>query len=200
MLAFLSKSPLKCYNKSMPKLLLHICCAPCATYISLERLKPRFDLTWYFYNPNLNSLEEYEKRLAAVKFVAAKYSIPLMVEPYEHAVWQAKISGCENAPECGERCRICYAQRLEKTARLADAQGFDFFATSLSLSPYKDKETIRGLGRALGGAFKTQFLDEDFQANNGYTKSQALAKELGLYRQKFCGCEYSLSPSLKTAK
>lgn len=182
----------------MKKLLLHICCAPCAAYISLERLKPRFDLTWYFYNPNLSSLEEYEKRLAAVKFAAEKFGIPLIVEPYNHAVWQEKIAGRENAPERGERCRICYGERLEKTVLLAQEKGFDLFATTLSVSPYKDKGALRSLGRALAVAFQPDFLDEDFQEEDGYQKSQALAKELGIYRQKFCGCEYSVALASKT--
>lgn len=176
----------------MKKLLLHVCCAPCATYISVERLKPRYDLTWYFYNPNLNSLAEYEKRLEAVKFVAAKFAIPLIIEPYEHPFWLAKIAGRENEPEKGSRCQICYGQRLEKTAILAQEKGFDLFATTLAVSPYKDKGAIRSIGRALAVAFKPDFLDEDFQADDGYRKAQALARELGIYRQKFCGCEYSV--------
>jgi len=176
----------------MPKLLLHVCCAPCATYISVERLKPRFDLTWFFYNPNLNTREEYEQRLAAVKFVAEKYSISLIVEPYNHVPWQEKIVGREKEPEKGERCRICYGQRLEKTAALAQEKGFAWFATTLSVSPYKDQGAIASIARLLAVAYKPKFLDEDFQIDDAYRKSQALAKELGIYRQKFCGCEYSL--------
>lgn len=174
-----------------PSLLLHLCCAPCGTFISRDLLVPKYKLTWYFYNPNLESLEEYEKRLAAVKLVAIKLAIPLITEPYEHTAWQEKISGQENCPERGRRCQICYRDRLAKTARLAALKKFDYFSTSLLVSPYKDAAEIRKISQSLAAQEGIKFLDQDFQANDGYLKSQALAKELGLYRQKFCGCEYS---------
>ena len=176
----------------MPRLLLHVCCAPCGTYVSLERLKPRYDLTWYFYNPSLCSREEYDKRLAAVRLVADKFRIPLLVAPYEHEGWLSLVAGRENDPERGSRCRLCYSARLAETARLAKEKGFDYFSTSLLASPYKDTAAIRALGREQEKEGGVKFLDEDFQADDGYRKSQALAKELGLYRQKFCGCEHSL--------
>lgn len=176
-----------------PALLFHICCAPCGAYLSRERLLPVYNLTWYFYNPNLNSQEEYDRRLAAVKLVAEKFNIPLIIEPYSHKNWLVQIKGQENTPEKGKRCQICYRDRLEKTARLAQTKKFDFFSTSLLVSPYKDTEAIKKISLNLAQDYQIKFLDSDFQADNGYQKSQNLAKELGIYRQKFCGCEYSFS-------
>jgi predicted adenine nucleotide alpha hydrolase (AANH) superfamily ATPase len=177
----------------MEKLLLHVCCAPCGAYVSRERLQPRYDLTWYFYNPNLCCQEEYDQRLKYVKLMAEKFAIPLIIEPYsrtDHADWQTKIKGHENDPEKGLRCLICYRDRLEKTARLAKEQGFDFFSTSLLVSPYKDTAAIKKISQELAKICQVKFLDENFQIDNGYQKSQTLARELGIYRQKFCGCEY----------
>jgi len=182
----------------MDKLLLHICCAPCGAYVSRERLQPRYDLTWYFYNPNLSSVEEYEKRLAAVKFVAEKFFISLIIEPYDHATWQAKVRGLEMEPEKGKRCLVCYRDRLKKTAALAKEKGFTLFGTTLLTSPYKNTVAIRALGQELAASNGLEFLDEDFQMDEGYKKSQTLAKELGIYRQKFCGCEYAFRQQLWT--
>lgn len=177
----------------MKKLLLQICCAPCGAYISRERLKPHYDLTWYFCNPNLVSQEEYDKRLEMVRMMAEKYDIPLIIDPYEHEEW--KKTACTRAadPERGERCRFCYRDRLARTARLAKENGFDIFGTTLLVSPYKDAAAIIEIGKELEEMSEVEFLNMDFQADDGYRRSQELAKELGLYRQKFCGCEYSLS-------
>ncbi|MFA5109019.1 MAG: epoxyqueuosine reductase QueH [Patescibacteria group bacterium] len=176
----------------MKKLLLHVCCAPCGAYISRDRLAPNYDLTWYFYNPNLNSAAEYEKRLAPVKLLAEKFAWPLLVEPYNHESWREKIHGREADRERGDRCRICYRDRLVKTAELARSKGFDLFGTTLLVSPYKDTEMIKAIGHGLATTNSLVFLDDDFQADDGYRRSQELAKELGIYRQKFCGCEYSI--------
>lgn len=181
----------KLVNRDKPTLLLHICCAPCATFISRDILLPIYNLTWYFCNPNLNSLEEYEKRLAAVRFTADKFNIPLIIEPYDHIVWLEKIKGRESDPERGGRCRVCYRDRLDKTVKLAKKENFDFFGTSLLVSPYKDAEAIKKISAEFSAASGLKFLDIDFQTNDGYRKSQDLAKELGIYRQKFCGCEFS---------
>ena len=173
------------------RLLLHICCAPCATYLSVNRLVSRYDLTWYYYNSNLCDREEYDKRLAAIYEMAKKFEIKLIVEPYNHKEWLLKVKGRENDLECGARCQICYFDRLLKTVRLAKEKKFDLFSTSLLVSPYKDAEAIKKISRDLAPQYKVKFLEEDFQSDNAYTKSQSLAKELGIYRQKFCGCDYS---------
>ncbi|MEI6529193.1 MAG: epoxyqueuosine reductase QueH [Candidatus Falkowbacteria bacterium] len=176
-----------------PSLFLHICCAPCSAYISRDLLMPKYELTWYFCNPNLNSQAEYDLRLEAVKIVAAKFNIPLLVEPYEHKPWLDLIKGREGDPERGERCKLCYRDRLNKSASLARKNNFDYFSTSLLLSPYKDSEVINKIGKELSLKYGIKFLAEDFQADKGYRKSQDLAKELGIYRQKFCGCEFSIT-------
>ncbi len=178
-------------KRNKPKLLLHICCAPCGTYITKKFLLPKYNLTWYFYNPNLCCQEEYDKRLKYVKLMAKKFNIPLIVEPYDHEPWLQKIKGRENDPERGGRCQICYLDRLRQTVELAKKEDFDFFSTTLLSSPYKDINAINRLGKDLAKSFQVAYLDWDFQANNGYQKSQNLAKKLGVYRQKFCGCEYS---------
>jgi UDP-GlcNAc:undecaprenyl-phosphate GlcNAc-1-phosphate transferase len=175
-----------------PRLLLHICCAPCASYLSVNSLADRYNLTWYFYNSNLCSQEEYDKRLMVVSDMAKKFDIKLIIEPYNHENWLQKVKGRECDPERGERCRVCYYDRLVKTAQLAKTEKFDYFSSSLLVSPYKDAQTINKISRALALEYKINFLEEDFQANDNYAKSQAFAKELGMYRQKFCGCEYSL--------
>lgn len=182
-----------------PKLLLHVCCAPCSTYLSQARLKTKYDLTWYFYNPNLCSLEEYDRRFKYVKLMAEKFAIPLISAPdfaTTKAAWQEKIKGREQDVERGPRCQICYRDRLEKTCQLAKEQGFDFFSSSLLVSPYKDTAALRKISQELATTYQVNFLDEDFQTDDAYRKSQAFAKELGLYRQKFCGCEYSLKPEI----
>lgn len=181
---------------SRPRLLLQICCAPCGTYITRDRLQSRFEVTWYFCNPNLNSFEEYNKRLAAVKAMAEKFAVPLIIEPYFHAAWLEIVKGKENEAEGGARCQLCYRDRLEKTARLAREKNFAFFGTTLLVSPYKNAAAIRKIGRELAATTGVKFLDDDFQADDGYRRSQELAKELGIYRQKFCGCEYSLKAPL----
>ncbi len=184
----------------MKKLLLQICCAPCGTYISRDRLSPRYDLTWYFCNPNLVSREEYEKRLATVKLMAEKFNFALIIEPYNHGPWSGLTCGRASDPERGERCRICYQDRLLKTVTLARDKKFDIFGTTLLVSPYKDSLAINRIGQALAQKYNLPFLAEDFQADNGYRQSQELAKKLGLYRQRFCGCEYSLYPELVVSK
>jgi predicted adenine nucleotide alpha hydrolase (AANH) superfamily ATPase len=175
-----------------PSLLLHVCCAPCGTYVSRDLLLPKYRLTWFFYNPNLLSQAEYDKRLEYVKLMSEKFSIPLIVVPYGHKSWCKKVKGREADPERGARCQICYLDRLRETAKLAKENNFDFFGTTLLTSPYKDKAVITKMSSDLASSFGVKFLEEDFQANDGYRKSQELAKELEIYRQKFCGCEYSV--------
>lgn len=175
-----------------PALLLHVCCAPCGTYITRDRLLPRYRVTWFFYNPNLASQEEYDRRLHYVRLMAEQLRISLIVAPYDQETWQKKIKGREQDPERGGRCHICYLDRLTETALLAKEKGFDFFGTTLIASPYKDAAAIERLAGDLAFRQGIKFLAEDFQAEDGYYKSQALAKELDLYLQKFCGCAFSI--------
>jgi len=179
------------FDKKKKRLLLHVCCAPCSAYISRDILAPEFNLTLYFYNSNIDSLVEYEKRLASVKDLATKYKWPLIIEPYDHEAWLIKVKGRELDPERGARCLICYRDRLEKTARLAKARGFKIFTTSLLVSPYKDSVAIKNIARELATELDLSFLEKDFQSDDGFAKSQALAKELDFYRQNYCACEFN---------
>jgi len=178
-------------QKIKAKLLLHVCCAPCSAYLIKEILNPEFAVTLYFYNSNLCSEEEYEARLKWVKFIAEQNKIPLIIEPYYHDLWLAKVQGTESEPERGARCLICYRDRLEVTAKIAKEQNFDYFSTSLLVSPYKDAKALVAISKELALKYQTTFLERDFQVNDTYKKSQELAKELGFYRQKFCGCEFT---------
>lgn len=173
-----------------PALLFHVCCAPCAAYSTLALLR-EYQVTWYFDNSNLSSSEEYEARLFWVKTFAEKNHLPLIIAPYEHGAWLGSICGHEADPEKGARCFICYRRRLAAAARLAKSKKFDFFSTSLLVSPYKDTAALRNISRQLSVANDIAFLDRDFQADNGYRQSQDFAKKQGFYRQKFCGCEFS---------
>ena len=192
-----------------PALLLHSCCAPCST-ACLELLAPYFDITVFFYNPNILPAEEFEKRLYWQRYLLetapfAKGVKLLVPEREEEAFW-ACARGLEQAPEGGERCTRCFALRLGRTAAAAREGGFDWFATTLTVSPHKDAERINGIGFTLaegmarkageggaaagtdGGAAAPRWLPTDFKKKNGYLRSIELSKEYGLYRQNWCGC------------
>ncbi len=178
-------------KKNKPTLLLHVCCAPCSAYIIKEILSKDFKVTIYFYNSNLSSEEEYDARLKWVRFIADLYQLDLIIEPYQHSNWLSRVKGREADPEKGARCLICYEDRLEKTALLVKEKNFNYFSTSLLVSPYKDREALLRISKQLAIKHQVNFLDEDFSSEGLYHKSQDLAKELGFYRQKFCGCEFS---------
>ena len=176
-------------NQIKPKLLLHACCAPCSSYV-LEYLKDAFDITIYFYNPNIDSEEEYEKRyndfqkLGEYKIIKADYIPQAFLD----------ISrGLENVPEGGIRCWGCYEERLESTAIFANQNGFDYFTTTLSISPYKNSNKINEIGQNLANIYDIKFLYSNFKKNDGYKKSILLSNQLGLYRQDYCGCQYSIN-------
>lgn len=174
-----------------PTLLLHVCCGPCSTAV-IERLRPRFDLTLFFANPNLYPEEEYARRLEAARQVAARHKIPLVEAEDEHGAWLEQVQGLEWEPEGGARCEICFRVRLEATAREAEARGMDYFTTTLTVSPHKNAERIGQIGRRATLGRKVVFLSEDFKKRDGFHKSVVLSKEMGLYRQNYCGCEFSL--------
>ena len=178
------------YNKTKPKLLLHICCAGCGVYVS-QVLKKDYDVTLYFYNPNIYPESEYSKRLEETKKVARNLELNLVVKEYNHFAWLNKIKGHEHDPERGERCLICYKDRLEGTVKVAKEKHFNYFSTTLSISPYKDAQAISRIGNDLSDKYDVKFLDKDFKKKDGYKKSAKLSKELRLYRQNYCGCEFS---------
>jgi len=173
-------------------LLLHSCCGPCST-IALERLGERFAVTVYFYNPNIHPAAEYQRRLDAQKTVAerlrTRYPLRLIVpDSYNPAPFAAAVKGLEAEPEGGARCAACFTFRLEQTAQRAKAEGFDYFATALSAGPTKDATLLNKIGADLEEAYHISYLPADFKKQGGHQRSVALAKELGLYRQNYCGC------------
>lgn len=182
-------------KEQRPSLLLHSCCAPCSTYV-LEYLHAYFDITVFYYNPNIYPREEYNLRLAEEKRFIAEYPtkrpIRILEGDYEPRVFSKAVAGLEQEPEGGARCPACYKLRLEKTARLAAENGFDYFCTTLSVSPYKNAAHINAIGSALGQRYGVPFLCSDFKKRDGYKRSIALSSAYQLYRQDYCGCEFSL--------
>lgn len=188
------------YNEEMKKiikgldgrksLLLHSCCGPCSSSV-IERLKNYFDITVLYYNPNIEPKEEYEKRkreqIRLLKILGVSYyDIDYLNEEYHDAVM-----GYENEPENGARCTLCFNLRLKKTAKIAKENGFDFFGTTLTVSPHKNSLIINALGMKIEKDEGILFLLSDFKKEDGYKRSVELAKEYDLYRQDYCGCFYS---------
>lgn len=173
-----------------PKLLLHACCAPCAS-ACIERLKDSFDVTAYFYNPNMDTQEEYRKRAEELIKLCDAYGVKYVIEDYDANRFFAAASGLENCAEGGARCEKCFALRLDKTARYAAENNFDYFATTLTISPLKNAETLNRVGEACGEKIGVKWLFSDFKKKGGYQRSIQLSKELGLYRQNYCGCVFS---------
>lgn len=172
------------------KLLLHSCCGPCSTSV-IERLKDDYELSVFFYNPNIMDEEEYEKRRQAQLKVVEKYKIPFIEGDKDTDMYLEKIKGLEDEPEGGSRCRECFELRLEVTAKLAAELDFDAFATTLSVSPHKSYKDIAEIGNRLEAQFGPEFLKDDFKKKAGFQRSTQLSKEMELYRQEFCGCEFS---------
>lgn len=176
-------------NAPRKRLLLHICCAPCST-AAIERLRQEYDLTGFFSNSNIAPEPEYWRRLDAARRLAGELAIPFVVDTYDHADWLARVKGLENEPEGGARCELCFAYSLSHAAAYAEAHGFDLYTTTLSISPHKDTPTLFRIGRDLG-----PFLEVDLKKQDGFRRSLALSREYDLYRQDYCGCEFSLAPS-----
>ncbi len=179
------------------KILLHVCCAPDATTAYL-RLSKDHDVTFYFYNPNIHPKEEYEKRLEAARKLASVWKVPMIEGEYEPEEYFEAVKGYENLGERSYRCFLCMRQRLMKTARVAKELGFDAFSTSLPTSPKKDFDMILRAGEEASKAFGIDFIIEDFKKEGGYPLSVRFSKELGLYRQNYCGCIFSLKEAMKT--
>ena len=175
-----------------PSLLLHSCCGPCSSAV-LERLQAHFDLTLLYYNPNIEPEEEYRHRLSEQKRLLTLQSFPVKLLPceWDHEAFSAFAPALADAPEGGERCLACFALRLNYTARMAKAHGFEYFTTTLSVSPHKNAEVLNRIGAAAGEAAGVKYLTADFKKKNGYLRSLQLSKEYDLYRQDYCGCLYS---------
>ena len=176
-----------------PRLLLHACCAPCSSHC-LEVLAECFEITVFFYNPNISPEAEFSFRLSELnRFLAdAAYSdVAVLAPPYDPAPFLELARGLESLPEGGERCRRCYELRLRRTAEAAKEGGFDLFTTTLSISPYKNAEWLNEIGASLSDETGVPWLFSDFKKKNGYQRSIELSKEFCLYRQDYCGCAFS---------
>ncbi len=171
--------------------MLHLCCAPCSTYV-IELLKGDFEVTGYFYDPNIHPEEEYLRRLREMEIYAARVGLPLFAAEYDCELWFQLTQGWEWAPEGGERCSICYRLRLRRTASFAAQGGFDYLATVLSISPRKAAARINQIGLELAREHGLTFYAADFKKRDGFKKSVELSKKYDLYRQDYCGCLYSL--------
>lgn len=181
-------------SNHLPTLLLQACCAPCSSYV-LEYLSSHFKITILYYNPNIMNEKEYQKRLSEVERLIHTMPLanPVNVLQCEHEVSEfLKIAkGKEDLKEGGERCYDCYKLRLEKTARLAKEHHFDYFGTTLSISPYKNATWLNEIGESLAKEYGVPYLYADFKKKNGYKRSIELSHIYGLYRQDYCGCIYS---------
>lgn len=177
-----------------PTLLLQSCCAPCSSYV-LERLTPYFHITIFYYNPNIEPKEEYEKRKEEEKQFIAKLKSPNRLDmidcDYDNEIFHDVVTGLENELEGGARCFRCYDLRLRATAKKAKELGYDYFATTLTVSPYKNAMKLNEIGKDLEKEYGVSYLPSDFKKKNGYLRSIELSKEYSLYRQDYCGCIYS---------
>lgn len=177
-----------------PSLLLHSCCAPCSTS-TIERVAPFFDVTVIYYNPNIEPMEEYEKRKLEEQRFLNEINIKMVDCDYDNEAWHEEVKGLEKEPERGARCYVCYKKRLEYTCKKAKELGFEYFGTTLTLSPYKKSDWVNEIGLNLEKEYNISFLISDFKKQNGYKRSIELSKKYGLYRQNYCGCIYSKEKS-----
>lgn len=181
-------------SKEIPTLLLHSCCAPCSSYV-LEYLSQYFKITIFYYNPNISPEEEYKKRVEEQKRLISqlptKNPVSFIEGEYIPQDFYNMAKGMEDLKEGGERCFKCYRLRLEKTAKLAKSKGFDYFTTTLSISPYKNAPKLNEIAEELSEIYSVKNLPADFKKKEGYKRSIQLSSEYNLYRQNYCGCVYS---------
>lgn len=183
----------------VPRLLLHSCCAPCSSYV-LEYLSRYFAITVYYYNPNISPKEEFlhraEEQQRLIREMELSHPVDCIIGAYEPEKFAAIAAGHECDQEGGERCTACYQLRLESTARVAKDKGFDFFTTTLSISPLKDAARLNTIGGELAKAVGIPYLFSDFKKKEGYKRSCQLSAQYGLYRQNYCGCAFSKRDAL----
>ena len=181
-------------GEKRPSLLLHACCAPCSSYV-LQYLSEYFDITLFFYNPNISPKEENDFRAEELCRLCDQMPLrrrpAVIVADYEPAVFYDAVKGMEALPEGEARCAVCYRLRLEKTAQEAKLGDYDYFTTTLSISPYKRADWLNKIGSALSDEYGVKYLFSDFKKKNGYKISCELSAQYGLYRQDWCGCEFS---------
>ncbi|MBE6542191.1 MAG: epoxyqueuosine reductase QueH [Ruminococcaceae bacterium] len=186
-------------NGTRPTLLMQACCAPCSSYV-LEYLSDYFDMTMFFYNPNISPESEFvcrygelERFVSSAGYTGVKITAPV----YDSREFYDAVRGMEELSEGSERCQICYELRLRKTAEFAKENGFDYFSTTLSISPYKNAKWLNEIGEKLENELGVKYLYSDFKKKNGYKRSIELSNEYGLYRQNYCGCVFSKRDSEK---
>ncbi len=185
-------------KKARPSVLLHSCCGPCSTAV-IERLAADYQVTVYFYNPNITDRDEYLRRREAQQQCINAFNedptnpwhIGFMEGEYEREEFFVRCKGLEEQPEGGRRCEVCYKMRLEKTAQMAGLIGYDLFTTTLSVSPHKDYSVISHIGKSLAATYGVGFLDQDFKKKAGFQRSVELSKKYNLYRQDYCGCVFA---------
>lgn len=179
---------------SVPTLLLHSCCAPCSSYV-LEYLSGYFSITVFYFNPNIYPTEEYAMRVREqqefIRRFPARYPVSFVEGDYDTARFYETVKGLEEEKEGGARCHACYRLRLREAGELAKRMGFDYFTTTLSISPLKDAGKLNEIGGQIGGEIGVRYLFSDFKKKNGYKRSTELSKEYGMYRQDYCGCVFS---------
>lgn len=178
----------------VPRLLIHSCCAPCSSYC-IEYLSEYFEITILYYNPNISPEEEFRKRAAEqqrlISQMSFKNPVTVIVDAYDPNEFYSAVKGMEQLPEGGERCFVCYRLRLERAAKYAAEHGFDYFCSTLSISPLKNAAKLNEIGEALSEIYPVKHLPSDFKKRNGYKRSIELSHEYGLYRQNYCGCVFS---------
>lgn len=178
---------------AVPRLLLHSCCAPCSSYC-IEYLSEYFEITVFYYNPNIED-EEFERRykeqVRLVNELQTKHPVSVIKGSHDTGIYYNAVVGHENDPEGGDRCRICFEIRLEEAAKYAKENGFDFFTTTLSISPLKDAQLLNTIGNKMSESYGVRYLYSDFKKRNGYLRSIELSKKHSLYRQNYCGCVFS---------
>ena len=181
-------------EQKVPRLLLHSCCAPCSSYV-LEYLSNYFEITVFYYNPNIFPENEYTKRILEQQMLISdmkmKHPVSFMAGNYDRKRFYDIAAGLEHLKEGGERCFKCYELRLEEAAKVAVEGEFDYFTTTLSISPMKNAEKLNEIGTTLGKKYGVSYLQSDFKKKNGYKRSIELSKTYDLYRQDYCGCEFS---------
>lgn len=179
-----------------PRILVHVCCAPCSTY-TLEYLAQYADLTVYFANSNIHPKVEYHRRAYVVQQFVSDFNertgnqVQFIEAPYEPSEYFQKVHGLEEEPEGGDRCKVCFDYRLDKTAQMAVELGFDYFASALTISPHKNSQLINSVGIDVQKVYATKYLPSDFKKNNGYRRSVEMCDEYDIYRQCYCGCVFA---------
>ena len=178
-------------DRVKPRLLVHACCGPCVTAVE-EHLREAYDPVFYWYNPNIQPQQEYDKRLTSLRLFAERQNMVLVEDDGGEEEFAAAAVGHEEDPEGGERCIACYEMRLRKAIEYAAAHGFSYVTTALTISPHKSAETINAIGRRLADAAGIEFIGRDFAKDGGFKRSVELSRLHGLYRQSYCGCLYGL--------